>query len=51
MFEQLQNNGSNFALKLKGNLERRQSDVVNAMKYLLNPDCLLDEPSIHKKDV
>ena len=56
MFEQLRNNGSNFALEIRENLEkwfheRRQSDVVNAMKYLLNPDCLLDEPSINKKDV
>ena len=56
MFEQLRNNGSNFALELWKNLEkrfheRRQSDVVNAMKYLQNQDCLLDEPSINKKDV
>ena len=56
MFEQLRNNGSIFALKLKDSLERRlnerrQSVVANAIKYLLNPDCLLDEPSINKKDV
>ena len=56
MFQKLEMVGSDFALELLQNLrqrfnERRQSNLINVMKYLLNPDSIREDPCIKRKEV
>ena len=56
MFQKLEMVGSDFALELLQNLrqrfnERRQSNLINVMKHLLNPDSIREDPCIKRKEV
>ena len=56
MFQKLEMVGSDFALELLQNLrqrfnERRQSNLINVMKYLLNPDSIREGPCIKRNEV
>ena len=56
MFQKFEMVGSDFALELLQNLrqrfnERRQSNLINVMKYLLNSDSIGEDPCIKRKEV
>ena len=56
MFQKLEMVGSEFSLQLLQNLrqrfnERWQSNLINVMKYLLNPDSIREDPCIKRKEV
>ena len=56
MFQKLEMVGSDFALELLQKVrqrfnERRQSNLINVMKYLLNPESIRKDPCIKRKEV